>query len=127
LILICFCVLWVISTYIEFALVETNIHLQLYITLPAVGVLVAAAIFMRRKKLVLLILLCFVALLGSVSRFQSYEAGLSGDNLQSHSDTYATMQGVIAADPKSLYTPINIRIWKTVAISHTIATETASN
>lgn len=118
-ILICFCVLWLCGTYVGFALAETNIHLQLYITLPVISALIIASILMRRKKPVLLILLCFAALLGGASRFQSYEASLSGDNLQSHSDTYATIQGVITSDPevRDTYTLLRISLNKIKADS----------
>ena len=113
-VLIGFCVFWLIGTYVGFTLFETNFYLQLYITLPIIGLLIIASILMRRKKLILLICLCSIALFSGLSRYQSYEAGLEGNDLQSHAGTYATMQGVVAADPEArdTYTLLHVSLDK---------------
>jgi len=103
-----------VGTYVGFALFETNFYLQLYITVPIIGLLIIASILLRRKKLILLICLYSIAILGSLSRYQSYEEGLAGDDVQAHVGTYTIMQGTITSDPevRDTYTLLHMSLDK---------------
>ncbi|MBT3362888.1 MAG: ComEC family competence protein [Chloroflexi bacterium] len=111
-ILILFCVFWTAGIYAGLILFESNLHLPFYITLPAIAASILLLIRLRSGKRIVLLVLISIALLGGISRIQSYENAVGQDDLETYNGSYAAMQGVIDSDPevRDSYTLLHISL-----------------
>ena len=99
-ILLYVCVCWTVGIFAGHSLYGSGIHIQPVVALVILGTFAATLIFLRKRQMIIAISWCLLAAVSGALRYQSHQASLSGDDLNSFQGALIDIRGTVARDPE---------------------------